>query len=374
MPYRTYQEVARLNASAQRALLLSGDPVERVWAAWALGRTLDAESIPDLLGSLSDSPAPGTRRQLLVVLAGLGERAVLRVYAQDDTEDYVRATACQYLLRISRPADLDAHAFLRERLARDPSPLVRQAILSEPAARLALRAGDLELCTVDLDRDVRQLAIERLLEIEPLERLLPGVLADRIRRETDPDLHRHLIACCCERGGGALLLALAAQLASAQAREILSQLVEAGDRYGWQQLAPLTLARDPEHDRAILGLLHPSVYLEAVPWLVACIARAQAYKDPQERTNRQRAALVHEVAHAAYRALCDLLPQLRTSASSVCDGDALAGAIVQLQEEIMELEAEDDDDIEWDDETWAAEAMRERRALLSALRTLPTAG
>jgi len=105
MLYRIYTDVARLDSTTQRHLLQHGDAVERVWAAWALGTALGAQSVPDLLSSLQDSPAPGTRRHLLIVLAGLGERHVLRIFAHDDPDDYVRATACQYLLRIRQHTD-----------------------------------------------------------------------------------------------------------------------------------------------------------------------------------------------------------------------------------------------------------------------------
>jgi hypothetical protein len=87
MPYRTYDQVSRLNTDTQRQLLQHGDAVERVWAAWALGVTLGTQSMPDLRISLQESQEPGTRRHLLVVLAGLGEQNVLRIFAQDDPDD-----------------------------------------------------------------------------------------------------------------------------------------------------------------------------------------------------------------------------------------------------------------------------------------------
>jgi hypothetical protein len=65
VPHRSYEEIASLNADAQRQLLQHGDAAERVWAAWAMGVTLGRASTPELLISLRESPAAGTRRHLL---------------------------------------------------------------------------------------------------------------------------------------------------------------------------------------------------------------------------------------------------------------------------------------------------------------------
>lgn len=54
MPYTEFGQIARLNTAIQRALLQNGDPLERVWAAWALGMHLGSTAIPDLLTSVAD--------------------------------------------------------------------------------------------------------------------------------------------------------------------------------------------------------------------------------------------------------------------------------------------------------------------------------
>src|SRR5678816_2974308 len=171
--YRAYEEIAGLSPDMLRHLLHHGDAVERVWAAWAIGAALGAQSAADLLVSLRESPVAGTRRHLLVVLAGLGEQSVLRVFAQDDPDEYVRATACRYLIRI----DGHANAFIRERLLQDPSPNVRLTILDEaPAAYPSVQFDELSLLVRDTQLEVRQAATERLLATSPLMELFPGAL------------------------------------------------------------------------------------------------------------------------------------------------------------------------------------------------------
>src|SRR5258707_474070 len=115
VPYHTYNEVFILDTTAQMKLLHHGDAAERVWAALGIGLTLGASAIPHFRVSLQESPSPGTRRTLLVVLAGLGEQDVLHTFAQDDPDDYVRATACRYLIRTSPDVKNDTFQFVRER-------------------------------------------------------------------------------------------------------------------------------------------------------------------------------------------------------------------------------------------------------------------
>jgi len=243
MPYAAYEQVVHLDTDTQRQLLQHGDAVERVWAAWALCVTLGTQSTPDVLVSLHQSLTAGTRRHLLIVLAGLGERSVLRIFAQGDPDDFVRATACQYLIRIGHHTDSSTSQFLRERLLHDPSPIVRQAILGEaPGAFPAVQFEDLTTLARDPDLEVRQAATQRLLARMPLDRLFPGVLEDRIPHEDDATLRQQLLVLCLQGGGSARLLALSMSLAPARSLEILNLLVEAKEYFSWEQLSPLKVS------------------------------------------------------------------------------------------------------------------------------------
>jgi hypothetical protein len=367
MPYRTYAEVTRLDSAIQHQLLQRGDAVERVWAAWALGTALGVQSVPDLLSSLHDSPVPGTRRHLLVVLAGLGERAVLCVFAQDDPDDYVRATACQYLLRISDQTDHATQQFVRERLFHDASAIVRQAIVGEISVFSALQSSDLAQLAHDSDAEVRQAAIERLLVTESPDWLFSGVLGERIRQEAQADLRHHVLQRSLESGGAAHLLAISLALDVDRALEILNLLVETKHQFDWKQLAPLSLAHEPLWDVCLIQLLRPTESTRAVAWLIMQMARATTWPQPQNRAEAKRAEAVRLCAWHARQCLMSGLPDLQAHASIACDREALRIVIAQLQKEICELDGEDEDD-EWDmGAEWYAQAIHERQLLITTL-------
>ena len=202
MPYRRYEEVAQLDEANLRLLLRRGDAVERVWSAWALGLARGASARTDFVEGVSRSPDPGTRSQLLVILAGLGERELLQALAADDPDADVRATACQYLLRTRQGTDLATEETVRALLMADSSLAVRQAILLEEHPRpLPLAKEPLTiLAGTDDNLKVREVALTRLLKEAPISDLFPGPLEDRIVSE--PAARRPL-AAGEERAGGA---------------------------------------------------------------------------------------------------------------------------------------------------------------------------
>jgi hypothetical protein len=157
--YTTFTDITRLEVAAQRSLLQSGEAVERVWAAWALGLELGAQIAPDLAASLQDAPEPGLRRHLIVMLAGLGEKDILFQFAQADPDAYVRATACQYVIRTCDASDSDVQSFLLGRLFHDESGVVRWAILRFAQPNLpSLKLQHLAELVGDPDSNVRDLA------------------------------------------------------------------------------------------------------------------------------------------------------------------------------------------------------------------------
>lgn len=159
MTHDSFEDVIQLDTTAQKALLQNGDSVERVWAAWILGLKFGAQIIPELQMSLQTSPSSGTRRQFVVILAGLGDRFTVEDLAHYDPDEFVRATACQYLLMTALPHDARLASFLLERLSLDQSPLVRLAILQNRRKGLPpLRNEHLRRLERDWDADVRRAA------------------------------------------------------------------------------------------------------------------------------------------------------------------------------------------------------------------------
>lgn len=99
MSSRAYRDVVRLDDDALRGLLRGSDPVERVWAIWALG--LRASAGQQLAAHLASEPTPGVRRALAVVLAGQGEVDLLVALAQHDPDVHVRASVMRIVVRFA---------------------------------------------------------------------------------------------------------------------------------------------------------------------------------------------------------------------------------------------------------------------------------
>jgi hypothetical protein len=374
VPYRSYEEIVRLNADTQRQLLQHGDPVERVWAAWAMGVTLGRESTPELMVGLQESPAAGTRRHLLVVLAGLGEREVLRVFAQDDPDDFVRATACRYLIRISGTSENSVDQFLQERLLRDPSPIARQAILTEaPMGLPFVRLEDLALLARDANLDVRQAAIDRLLETKPLQQLFPGVLEGRIADEDNDVLRQRLLALCLRTGGAARLLELCSTLSSDRSCEILRLLIEAKSECRWEQLSPLSTATEPERDHLLIQLLQPDSIPPAVAWLLRGIARAATWPHPRNRQESEVAFAVRSFGWNAKQLLLATPSDLTTVDRTDLDQTCLETVAAQLRDEIAQIEWELEND-EWEGDVSGQQAIDARRELVDVLTRMALGG
>jgi hypothetical protein len=159
MAHDSFETVSQLDTASQKALLQNGDSVERVWAAWALGLQFGSQIIPNLQMSLQTSPTSGTRRQFVVILTGLGDRFTAEDLARYDPDEFVRATACQYLLKTAQPLDGRLGSLLLERLFLDESALVRLAILENRRQGLPpLRSRHLRSLEQDRDPDVRRVA------------------------------------------------------------------------------------------------------------------------------------------------------------------------------------------------------------------------
>lgn len=371
MPYRTYDQVSRLNTDTQRQLLQHGDAVERVWAAWALGVTLGTQSMPDLRISLQESPEPGTRRHLLVVLAGLGEQSVLRIFAQDDPDDYVRATACQYLIRISQSTNISIQQFVRERVLHDSSAIVRLSILGEvPLKSPTLLFDDLTQLIHDPDPEVRQSNTERLLATVELNQLFPGVLEERILYEDDQALRQRLLMLCLQAGGAPRLLDLSTTLAPDRTLEILRILVNAKTQFNWEQLSPLSLSKAPQYDACLVQLLEPINIIPAVPWLLYGIARAQTWSKLQERPEEIKLTdAVRQHAWHAQKLLITARSHLNYIEMGGLDSDTIRLVTEYLQEEIAQQKWE------YEIDEWEAEAaLPEQYELLAILRQMNAIG
>jgi hypothetical protein len=133
--FEHHDEVSELDDEALDALLVSGDPPERVWAAWELGLRRGDAFTDRLRERLEVEPHFGVRRHVVVMLAGFGDLETLRRLARDDPSPYVRATACQHLC--PHADDADVAAFLRRRLECDDHRIVHSTLLQHLPRRAA---------------------------------------------------------------------------------------------------------------------------------------------------------------------------------------------------------------------------------------------
>ena len=165
--FHSYDSVVQLDEAKLRALIVGGDPRERVWAAWALGTRLGPSFVGDATAAVDGEPSAGARRHLIVMLAGFKEKNIIESLALHDPDELVRATACQNLVRIS--ANDDEMALALDRATEDPSPWVRAAILRAAAGHWpAARVSQLMALAEDSTPFVRTVALDRLAETMPL--------------------------------------------------------------------------------------------------------------------------------------------------------------------------------------------------------------
>lgn len=327
----SFDDVAVLASDEQRVLLESGDPVERVWAAWALGLELGRGAVPHLLASMGDEPSAGTRRQLLVVLAGLGERQVLRVLAQSDPDEYVRATALQYLVRTT-PNDEGMMRFATYRLLTDTAPVVRRTVLQEVVRDVrSLDREHLEALVTDADLDVRRLALETLVATAPFEGLFPALFVRCIATESDFELRMWLTDLCVEAGRDVDVLRSATTCAEPTSGELLDRLVHHRRRFGWPDLVSLTRRDDPETDWRVLSLLDSATLSSAFGWMLGRVARAGTIPNMSLEAWRAR-RYVKSCADEAELRLRELFATGRPIVVTDGDRPALLAAIAYLEE------------------------------------------
>jgi len=259
--------VAGLPEAAQRELLTAGDPAERVWSIWALGLRLGEGVLGDLQQDLDLEASPGVRCQLIVVMAGLGERDLVRAAALEDPDPVVRAVASQYVIR-TLPAGAEAAvAFAIDRMRGD-GPRVQQAIFDEvQSGRLQLPESVLLEFLAHPVVETRQLALEVLAVLPQPSAAALEALVDRALAEPEPLVRRALIELCLRRGLAPHLVRAGHAAYPSLVCEILSASKRAGARLRWPNLAPLARRPEPEIALAVLTSLLNPPELDAIEWM-----------------------------------------------------------------------------------------------------------
>lgn len=214
MSASSFESVARLPPAEQCRLLENGDAPERVWSAWAIALQLGSDAIP-LLTEIERSDVPeGLKRQLLIVLAGLGQRKLLGTIAEADPSPAVCATATAlYLRTAASPANYDAVDFAIKQL-RAVWPEVRLAVLAEhEAGRAAIPLPEQLALLRDPDAAVRRASLACLALNPPSNDndQSIGALIDLFTNERDLELRRQCLALLPRASVRELLRAVAAR-------------------------------------------------------------------------------------------------------------------------------------------------------------------
>jgi hypothetical protein len=270
--YEHFAAINKLDAADQHQLLLHGDGPERLWAAWALALRVGVDVVPIL--ERADLPAApsGLRCHVVVVLAGLGQRDLLRVIATDECSSDVRTTAVVYFIRTApSPTDPDALAFALAALSSD-SPQLREAVLGEhEAARIRIPEADLRRRLRDPVPAVRRLALTCLTAAQQLSPSATSAVVEALVLESDADLAHALFLALPAPSMSELIRQLA--LASAdRIGSVLALLIDADVVLEWATLEPLSQLGHSGIERSVVDLLSDAPGEPALLWLAERVA------------------------------------------------------------------------------------------------------
>jgi hypothetical protein len=197
---KDWVSVVALPEEAQRALLRTGDSAERVWAMWALALRLGANEADELRAILPSEPSAGIRAHLVVVLAGLGEHQLVHTIAVQDPDSFVRAVACQYVIRAAPFGSPGPLEFALQKLRSDV-PRVKQAIIDEAeSGRLSLPEATMTALLEDGDVDTRRSALTAVRALPVLSDVIRRAVVDRTMTEPDSTLRADSISFCIQAG------------------------------------------------------------------------------------------------------------------------------------------------------------------------------
>jgi hypothetical protein len=280
MAHADLTAVLALPAKEQRRLLTDGDPAERLWAAWALALRLGADAVPLLRDGDGLRAPSGLRRQVLVVMAGLGEREVLRTVAEADAVPEVRATACALFLRTAVDGDAEALAFA-ERQMSSPIGEVREAVLLEhEAGRVRLPEDALFRALRDPPLDIRSVAVRCIGRATPLPEASTKALVDAMKDERDLD-HRRALFRELPRSSYVAILHALRDAPTRDLTFVLELMRACRTALDWTEVSVLAARLEPEVLLLVLRLLRHPVEHQAFPWLAELVARMTAEGWPQ---------------------------------------------------------------------------------------------
>lgn len=333
--YDSYEEVKALSLDVQRELLRRGDNEERIWATWAVAAELGGGFAPDLDRQAVAEPTAGVRRHMIVVLAGMGEYALLREFAERDPVALVRATGCQYVLRTMTDAH-EARNFCFVRMETDASRDVWMAVASEAIRKAdVLTLEDLVALASNEVMEIRTAAVREIACQGAVASALKTGLSDCFLTESDDDLLGRLVDLAVEGGHASDVLSAAGQSGDARRMQLLDLLIKQDQRFGWSQLQTLAEDSPQDADIRLVSLLDEGDSRQALSWLVARLARRVRDGVIEDR-------LFEDVARKALETATE---QFLVEPTSLSQADGLAVIRAWMEKKIEEYEHWQD----WDD-------------------------
>jgi hypothetical protein len=349
-----YTAVAALSEDEQLSLLQTGDSPERLWAAWALALRRGRSALPTLVSLPNDALTEGLKRQLLVVLAGLGARDLLREIAVADPSTNVRATALANYIRTSGPDDtVSTLEFALEYVDPCHPELVVTILLEHEASRINLPEPVLIACLSEQNVDIRQAAIRCILKNERRSSTARIALLQGLVDEPDEFLRKELLSHL-PRADLSLLVDLMTNTSADGITLVLNHLEKKFGTLAWDELKPLTTVSDPSVVDAVLQVVQFPLPNEAIPWIGA--AYGELKPETEERYARWR------MGNALRRTLSD-------ENVSLMPPQAIRAFLRDIAEDLAYFESASAEELDENDYFLEdAEELRRVAALLSVAR------
>jgi hypothetical protein len=353
-----YAAVAALPEQEQIRLLETGDGPERLWAAWALALRQGRGALSALASLPTGTLNEGLKRQLLVVIAGLGARTLLREIALADPSVKVRATALANYIRTCGPDDMASTlSFALEQVSTRIPELVISVLIEHEANRLKLPEPVLLACLSDQNPEIRQTAINCILSEVGVSSIARVALLRRLVDEQGESMRNQLLSYL-PRADLPLLIDLLKDGPSDGIVLLLHHLERKFGTLTWEELKPLTAVSELSVVDTALRLVQLPLPDEAIPWLSAAYGEPNPNPGPERRYARWR------IGYALRRTLSNDNVHLMTPSAIRAFGQDLAEELAYFEAASTE-ELEENDYLEED----AADAKRLSAILSAAIRS-----
>lgn len=264
---KDYASVAALSEDEQLQLFDAGDAPERLWAAWALALRHGRRVLPTLSALSDEALTEGLKRQLLVILAGLGARSVLLTIATSDPAPAVRATAVTYYIRTAGNAEYKAAVSFAVAQLHSGVPELVVAVLAEhEASRINLPDGEIIACLNHRHVEIRQAAVQGILSRNTASSLVRDSLLRMLVDEDFLPLREQLLDYL-PRAELPLLVRFLNDAPTKRIVDVLDRLRQKFGPLSWYELSGLVSMPEPSVADALLRILDVPVPSEAIPWL-----------------------------------------------------------------------------------------------------------